>query len=179
MSSEKPQENGTRQLGRGMIYIAWLLVLGLLTLFFSNQLDRQENPNRDLTVTSNNDATLQVVLVQNRAGHYVANGLINGMPVRFLIDTGATNVALPAGVANRLGLKKGRAMTSRTANGDTTTWATRLDSVNLGGLTQYGVRASILPGMAGEEVLLGMSYLKHLELIQQGDQLMLRPAATR
>lgn len=174
MNSGNRQDNHTRQLGRGMTYMAWILTLGLLTLFFNNMLDRQHNPNQDLQITSGNKPTHEVILKRNRTGHYVADGQINGQPVRFLVDTGATDVALPAGLAKRLRLKKGRAMTSRTANGDTISWLTRLDSVNLGGLIQYGVRASILPGMSGDEVLLGMSYLKHLELLQQGGELTLR-----
>ncbi|MCF6281858.1 MAG: TIGR02281 family clan AA aspartic protease [Candidatus Polarisedimenticolaceae bacterium] len=157
-----------------LIYLAWILALGLLTLFFSNILDQQHNPNRDIMSVSGNSHASQVVLQRNRMGHYVADGRINGEIVRFLVDTGATDVAIPAELAQRLNLKRGRSGVSRTANGDTVTWATRLESVDLGGLVQYDVRASILPGMSGSEVLLGMSYLKHLELTQRGGELMLR-----
>jgi aspartyl protease family protein len=55
------------------------------------------------------------------------------------------------------------------------TWSTRLDSVSLGGLTAERVPATVLPGMEGDEVLLGMSYLKRFELIQRNDTLTLRP----
>lgn len=177
MGSEKQPGNSTQQMGRGMIYLAWILVLGLLTLFFGDILEQQHNPNQNIEPVSGSQQLSQVVLQRNRAGHYVANGKINGEVVRFLLDTGATNVAIPATLARRLNLKKGREGVSRTANGDITTYSTRLDSVDLGGLVQYGVRATILPGMAGNEVLLGMSYLKHLELIQRGDELMLRQPA--
>ena len=47
--------------------------------------------------------------------------------------------------------------------------------MSLGGLTAQGVAAAVLPAMEGEEVLLGMSYLKRFELIQKGDTLTLRP----
>jgi len=174
MDSGKQQASSTKKIGRGMIYLAWILVLGLLTLFFSDMLEQQHNPNRDIVSASGSKQVSQVVLQRNRAGHYIANGKINGEVVRFLVDTGATVVAIPEALAQRLNLKKGREGISRTANGDTTTYSTRLDSVDLGGLIQYGVRASILPGMKGNEVLLGMSYLKHLELIQRGEKLMLR-----
>ncbi len=177
MNSEKSQGNGTQRMGRTMIYIAWILVLGLLTLFFSDILEQQHNPNRDLIAQSGDRPVTQVVLQRNRAGHYVASGRINGEVVRFLVDTGATDVAIPAALAQRLNLKKGRKGISRTANGDTTTYKTVLDSVDLGGLVQYDVRASILPGMMGNDVLLGMSYLKHLEIIQRGKELKLRRPA--
>jgi aspartyl protease family protein len=64
---------------------------------------------------------------------------------------------------------------SKTANGTVRTWSTRLDSVDLGGLEVRRVRASVLPNMPGQEVLLGMSYLKHFELIQRDGTLTLRP----
>ena len=117
---------------------------------------------------------IQVTLQRNRAGHYLAGGQINGQPVVFLLDTGATDVAVPETLANRLGLERKYRSVSRTANGNVTIWSTRLDSVNLGGILRRNVRASILPNMAGNEVLLGMSFLKHLELVQRGDALTLR-----
>jgi aspartyl protease family protein len=64
---------------------------------------------------------------------------------------------------------------SQTANGMVQTWTTRLDSVDLGGLVARNMRASVLPNLPGDEVLLGMSYLKQLEMIQRGDTLTLRP----
>jgi aspartyl protease family protein len=54
------------------------------------------------------------------------------------------------------------------------TWTTRLDSVDVAGLTARNVRAVVMPNMPGDEVLLGMNYLKRFELIQRGDTLTLR-----
>ena len=116
-----------------------------------------------------------MVLKRNRAGHYVASGRINGEPVVFLVDTGATDVALPLSLAHRLGLTLGAERVSKTANGNVRTWSTRLDSVGLGGLTARGVSAAVMPNMPGEEVLLGMSFLKRFELLQRGKTLTLRP----
>jgi aspartyl protease family protein len=106
-------------------------------------------------------------------GHYVASGTLNGEPVVFLIDTGATNVAVPARLAKALKLKRGAAMRSQTANGAVTTYQTRIDEVRLGSIVMHNVRASINPGMDGNEVLLGMSFLRHLELRQRGRTLTL------
>ncbi|MBL3588840.1 MAG: TIGR02281 family clan AA aspartic protease [gamma proteobacterium endosymbiont of Lamellibrachia anaximandri] len=157
-----------------MIFAAWALLLGLLALFFSDQLERQNNPNRNLANTSVESGPKEIVLLRNRAGHYVAPGLINGTPVIFLLDTGATNVAVPASLAERLTLKRGAQSISLTANGRVKTWLTRLDQVQLGSIIRQDVRATIMPGMAGDEVLLGMSFLKHLELVQKGKTLILR-----
>ncbi|MBK5966448.1 aspartyl protease [Thiocystis minor] len=162
------------RLGRAMLFGAWIAGLALLALFFQSVIERQENPNPDPAMTQARDGALQVVLQRNRAGHYVAGGAINGVPVRFLVDTGATNVALPLDLAQRLRLPLRPGGVSMTANGPVETWSTRLDRVDLGGLVARGVRASVLPNMPGGEVLLGMSYLKHLELIQRGNTLTLR-----
>ncbi|QYZ67983.1 MAG: aspartyl protease [Gammaproteobacteria bacterium (ex Lamellibrachia satsuma)] len=157
-----------------MIFAAWALLLGLLAMFFSNLLEQQYNPNRDLLSISTEAGPKEIVLLRNRAGHYVAPGSINGTPVIFLLDTGATNVAVPALLAERLALKRGAQSISLTANGRVNTWLTRLDQVQLGSIIRQDVRATIMPGMGGDEVLLGMSFLKHLELVQKGKTLILR-----
>jgi len=159
-----------------MILAAWVVLLGLLAMLFSGLLERQHNPNRELQVVADGAGRSEVVLRRNRRGHYLAPGRINGQPVLFLLDTGATNVAIPGQLAERLGLPRGSASFSVTANGTARSWQTRLQRVELGPLSMSGVEASVLPGMQGDEVLLGMSFLKHLDLQQQGDRLILRPS---
>jgi aspartyl protease family protein len=161
-------------LGKGMTIAAWVLAIGLLTLFFSGVLEREQNPNQDVQAALGVDGSRQVVLKRNRAGHYVASGKINGYPVVFLVDTGATDVAIPERIAERIGLSKGRRSISRTAGGDIVTWSTLLRHVDLGGIKLHTLRATILPDMLGDQVLLGMSFLKRLELLQKGDSLTLR-----
>ncbi len=164
----------TRRLGIGMIAAAWVLLLGLLTLLFGDWLETQQNPNRDVQGRVLESGVREVVLRRNRSGHYVATGRINGKPVQFLLDTGATTVSVPAGLAGALGLVRGRAQLANTANGVVTTYATRLESVQLGELRVDNVRANINPGMRGNEILLGMSFLKQLEFTQRGDTLTIR-----
>lgn len=161
--------------GRVMVFAAWVVALALLVMLFNGIIERQANPNPNPIAEPSGGGVMQVVLRRNRAGHYVAGGRINGEPVRFMVDTGATDVALPLEVARRLGLPLRPGGVSMTANGEVRTWSTRLNSVDIGGLVLRNVRASVLPNMPGEDVLLGMSYLKHLELLQRGDTLTLRP----
>jgi aspartyl protease family protein len=168
-------EDSPSRLGRAMLFAAWVVGLALLVMFFTDVIDRQTNPNPDPVAVAGQAGGPQVVLQRNRAGHYVAGGRINGEPVVFMLDTGATDVALPLPLARRLGLPMRPGGMSQTANGMVQTWTTRLDSVDLGGLVARNVRASVLPNMPGDEVLLGMSYLKQLEMIQRGDTLTLRP----
>lgn len=168
----------TRRLGRGFILLAWIALLILFTLLAQDGLDDAHNPNRNLTV--NADGPQAVRLARNRYGHYLAPGEINGQPALFMLDTGATEVVVPAALAATLGLARGRPSQARTANGDITVYRTTLDRLRIGPLTLRNVRASINPNMrADDEILLGMSALKHLELITRDGVLTLRQPATR
>ncbi|MCP3866684.1 MAG: TIGR02281 family clan AA aspartic protease [Gammaproteobacteria bacterium] len=157
-----------------MFFAAWLLLMGMLALMFDSVLQHQTNPNSDPEGRVSSHGSREVTLLRNRAGHYVATGIINGSRVTFLLDTGATDVAVSEQLATRLGLKRGRESRSRTANGTVRTWRTHLDEVGIGPIRLKDIRASILPSMNGNEVLLGMSFLKQLELVQRGDSLTLR-----
>jgi aspartyl protease family protein len=156
-----------------MVGAMWLVLLGLLTLFFSDVLEKQHNPNQHIANVQRG-AQQEIVLQRNKYGHYVASGMINQQPVVFMLDTGATDISIPAHVAERLGLKRGRPVTYRTANGPAINYMTQLESVSLGGITLYNLPASINPNVRHDDVLLGMSFLKHLEFSQKGDSLTLR-----
>ena len=162
-----------------MLYGAWILAVALLTWLFSGVLDWQRNPNTQVDTKVTSDKVKEVVLKRNRLGHYVATGRINGEPVEFLLDTGATLVSVPIAVAQHLELKPGARRLVETANGQITTYATMLDSVKIGEIELTNVRAGINPNSSGNAVLLGMSYLKHLELVQRGDTLTLRQVGSR
>jgi aspartyl protease family protein len=164
-----PAENPHRSLGRGMAWLASLLILGMFYLYFQNSLDARNHPNRQLQVTPGGE----LVLKRGGDGHYIFPGTINGHPLSFLLDTGATLVSVPAGLADELGLSAGATQRSITANGVVATRATRLDALGFGPFTLHGVPASINPGMAGDQILLGMSVLRHLEFTQRGDSLIL------
>ena len=163
----------TRRLGRAMIVLAWLVLLGLLWWGAEDWLARRDNPNRHVQALPG--AAPELVLRRNRAGHYVAPGTINGQPVTFLLDTGATQVSVPAHLGPALGLTPGAAQQVLTANGSVTVRATRIDALGLGPFQLTAVRAHLNPGMGGEQILLGMSVLRHLEFTQRGDILILRP----
>lgn len=167
-------EHSSQRIGRGMYIAMWLVVLALLTLGFNHWLERERNPNRNPQGSISADGTREVTLQRGRHGHYLATGRINGQSVTFLLDTGASDVSIPGPVASRLGLERGAPRQYRTANGVVTAYMTQLQRVELGPLELTGIRASINPHMDGEEILLGMSFLRELELIQRGDSLTLR-----
>ena len=134
-----------------MQVLAWIVLMALLAAWFNDLLGRRHNPNQILETRYAEDGVREVVLQRNRFGHYVTSGRINDEPVVFMLDTGATGVAIPENIARRLKLERGRAFRTQTANGVAVSYATRLD-----------------------EILLGMSFLKHIEFTQRGDQLILR-----
>jgi len=157
-----------------MIVLMWLALLAMFAVLFDDFLQRQENPNQQVVSRIDSRGLAETRLQRNRYGHYVASGAINGHSVQFLLDTGASDVSVPESVAQRLALARGPAHYASTANGTVRVYATRLDSVRLGEIELRNVRASINPFMDGDDVLLGMSFLKNLELVQRGDTLTLR-----
>ncbi len=156
-----------------MMVAGWLMLGGLVWWFFDGQVERRDNPNAELAQVTGPRA--EVVLKRGGDGHYRAPGRIDGHPVEFLVDTGATMVAIPASLARDIGLRGGRAFTARTANGTTVAHATRLERVSLGGLEVSNVAGAILDGdgagdLGDEQVLLGMSFLSHFEIsIRDGE----------
>jgi len=173
MNEADDNASATKGIGRGMVIAAWVLLLVLLTLFFNQQLDRQNNPNQQLA-SHMAEGIPEVQLQRNRFGHYVATGTINGQAVEFMLDTGATDVSIPAAIAERLGLQRGQATSYHTANGTITAWQTVAEEIQLGPLRLGPVRASINPHDNSNAVLLGMSFLKQLDFSQQGNTLTLK-----
>ena len=169
MTDRDPSE----RLGRGMMTVAWLIALGLLTLYFTHWQEKQYNPNGRVDGLAQSGIN-EVQLKRNRQHHYVATGLINETPVTFLVDTGATHVAVPAHLAESLGLQRGAAGYSITANGTVQTFSTVIDKLQLGTIVLKEVRASINPGMQQSEILLGMSALKNVEFSSRDGVLTLR-----
>lgn len=171
MSNES--EKNTSGMGNTMTILAWVAGLALIALIFDDVLLSQINPNRS-PESRFEGGQATVVLKRNRYGHYVTTGRINGQEVVFLVDTGATNVAVPVAVAQRLGLNQGVAGRSMTANGTVTTYRTNIPELEIGKLRLTDISGSINPGMEGEKILLGMSVLKQLEFTQRGDTLILK-----
>jgi aspartyl protease family protein len=165
--------HSTRKLGNTFTWLGWIIGFFLLALLFQKLLDQQNNPNRAVK-TLTGDGFYEIELQRNRYGHYVLDGEINRQKVTFLIDTGATTTSIPEDISERLGLRKGLSMQVETANGTTTAYRTRLDSLNIGLIEFNDVLASINPGFDSDEILLGMNILKNLELVQRGETMIIR-----
>lgn len=115
-----------------------------------------------------------VTLARDANGHFMTDARVNGSHVRFLVDTGATLVALPIAEALRLGIEysKGTPGYSVLADGRrVASWRVTLDSVTVGDVTLYNVEGSVNQG-AGMP-LLGMSFLGRTEMRNEGQNLIL------
>jgi aspartyl protease family protein len=116
----------------------------------------------------------QIVLSAESGGHFFSNGTINGKTVRFVVDTGATNVSMSAEDADRIGLdyKNGQRGMSRTANGVVPVYRTNLTSVRVGDVVVYNVDATVVPGQM-PYVLLGNSFLTRFQMRRDNDKMTL------
>lgn len=171
MSDQNSNAPGARA-GKVMMWIAWIIGMLLAVKFFAGWEASKVNPNQQVESIHNGNV-IEVVLQSGRGGHYMANGYINDMAVTFMLDTGATQVAISESLARQLNLKKMASVDLSTANGVVRGWATILDNVRLGDIELRNVRATIAPNM-DDEVLLGMSFLRQLEFTQRNNQLILR-----
>lgn len=114
------------------------------------------------------------VLAADPRGHFIAEGSINGGYMRFLVDTGATAVALPASEARRLGIdyRSGRRVRLQTANGTSTAFVTVLDRIKVGNIELHNVEGMVVE--RGLQIpLLGMTFLNRVEMKRDGHNLTL------
>lgn len=115
------------------------------------------------------------MLNADHAGHFHAEGSINNVPVRFLVDTGATLVSMSSGDAARIGISyiKGERGTTFTANGPALAYRIKLDTVRVGDITLHNVDGLVLDGERLPVILLGMSFLNRTEMRREGDSMVL------
>ena len=151
----------------------WIVLLGFVVYLFQTWMDKERNPNAD-PQSSINGEVREVVLKQNRYGHYHTTGYINGSEVEFLLDTGATDISVPEHLASRFGLERLYEMEMSTANGIAKGYGTKIQSARIGNIELTDLNANINPNVDDNTVLLGMSFLKRIEFTQRGDTLILK-----
>lgn len=117
----------------------------------------------------------RIVLPANSGGHFLTLGAINGRSVNFMVDTGATLVAISAADALRIGLeyKKARPVQVNTANGVTQAYRVRLNAVRVGDVEVYDVDA-LVSEQPMPYVLLGNSFINRFSMQREGDQMVLQ-----
>ncbi|HXZ93383.1 MAG TPA: TIGR02281 family clan AA aspartic protease [Burkholderiales bacterium] len=116
----------------------------------------------------------RITLAADARGHFFADGSIDGGPVRFLVDTGASMVALPARDANRLGIdyRKGPRGIIQTAGGNAIAYRVTFDQVKVGGIELANVDGVVLE-QGLDVALLGMTFLNRVEMQRDGQSMVL------
>jgi len=127
------------------------------------------------TAAGNNGAKPTVKLTADGGGHFNATGSINGRPIRFLVDTGATTIAISVRSAQAMGidLRKASLGASTTAAGVVRTYRVTFDNVKVGDISLNFVEGNVLEGMPDDFALLGNSFLSRLDMKREGTVLTL------
>lgn len=129
---------------------------------------------RGQTYSSAATGAQSVTLSAGAGGHFMADGQINGGAIRFLVDTGASTVAIPAREAVRLRIdyKRGRPGTTQTAGGPTAMYIVRLDSVRVGNIELLNIDAMVIE--QGLDIsLLGNTFLNRMDMRRDGQTMTL------
>ncbi len=119
----------------------------------------------------------QVRLMPDMMGMYFAHGTVNGKPLKFLVDTGATTIAMGGRDARRLGIdfkRTGKPIRIETASGREKGYYIKLDRVRVGDIELFGVDAAVIDGGGPATPLLGMSFLNRVEMVHDNGMLTLR-----
>ena len=122
------------------------------------------------------DAAVRTVSVNmDQSGSFRINGQINGVPANFIVDTGASVVAMSSRDANAIGIdyQIGQSGTVVTAQGEVTAKYITLPEVSVGGVTAHNVAATVIDGNYPVEILLGMSFLNQVSMKNEGGVLTL------
>ena len=116
----------------------------------------------------------QIVLTASSGGHFMTSGGINGRAVRFMVDTGATSVAMSIAEAEHIGLKyrDGQRMFVGTANGAVPAYKVRLAEVRVGDVVVYDIEAMVVPAQM-EFILLGNSFLTRFQMKRENETMTL------
>ena len=129
-----------------------------------------------VTTDYSRPAQVSAKIWRDDTGSYTTVGTINGRTVNFLVDTGASAVAMHTGDARRLGIQYklvGNPMYVSTANGTAPAYEVTLDRVQVGDITLNQVRGFVIDSPGSGRVLLGMSFLGRVKIEDQGTVLML------
>ena len=170
VQKERARKAGTllarRKSSPVLIFVFWLGVIGLLYTGMTHYLKP-----KSVTISANGD----LVIPRAKDGHFYAMGLVNGKPVNFMVDTGASMVTVSEEFAKSAGLARGSATIFKTANGDLPGRIVPGVPVALGPVSVSSVRVGVgLVGGNASEALLGQSFLSRFEVLMSKEQMVLR-----
>ncbi len=157
-----------RSLRRGplVMVLFWLVVMGVVYAAIKTFMQPSQ-----VTVAMNGEMTI----ARARDGHFYAPGSIDGQPVVFLVDTGASYVTVSREFARRAGMSGGQRAQFQTASGVMEGAIVDNQTVALGPAQVSGIKVAVgLAGAAPDMALLGQSFLAHFQITLSGDRMVLR-----
>lgn len=160
-------ESTARRLGAIFLIIGWVIAIVLVALLINEAMFKSKP--HDISET---EAGKQIIIYRDYDSHFRVKGAINGVPVTFLIDTGATSIAVSADIAAKAGLKSKARLITETANGEAVGYLTTIDKLLIADITIEDTSGVIVPAL-GAEALLGMNILKRFIIKQTADTLTL------
>lgn len=119
---------------------------------------------------------IELIIPSAQDGHHYVEGMINGHPVKFLIDTGATYVAVSSSLAHQLGLENGELTSFQTANGKVNGQLVRNQQITVAGLLVPPLTIGIVPN-AQQLAVLGQNFMRHVEMVQAERTLIIKGKA--
>lgn len=161
-------ESSNRRLGATFLIVGWIIAIGLVVILVNFSLFSTKNP-----MISSSQVGTQITISRDNDSHFRLKGSVNDIPVTFLIDTGASSVAISDAVAKRAGLKYKAELTTETANGSAMGYFTVIDKMMLGPVELNHVPAIIVPNLSSDQALLGMNVLQHFHIQQTQETMML------
>lgn len=144
-------------------------------LMVSGQRIRLRMGDQPVSVGARTGEARQVTLIADVRGHFSSSGSLNGVNVSFMVDTGASAIAMGPSTARAAGIDylKGAAGRASTANGVVPVWKVIIRKVTLGDITLHDVEGLVLQTEM-PAVLLGMSFLNRMEMRREGSTMLLK-----
>lgn len=165
---DNDNESQSRQLGAAFLVVGWIAAISLIAVLINHTLFGVKKPSISETY-----AGKEITIQRGHDSHFRVKGSINGVPVTFLIDTGATSVAVSASLAEQAGLKKQAPMATDTAGGQTQGYFTVVNKLEFAGIEINEISAVIVNKLPAEEALLGMNVLQKFTINQSKDTMVL------
>lgn len=159
-------KSSQQRLGGLMVIIGWILAIALLTFLLQAWHFDREAPK--LLVT---DGGGEITIQRDYDGHFRLDGHINDVEVTFMVDTGATRIAVPAFIAAEAHMVQKAAITIHTANGPTQGYLSQIENLEFENVVLKNIPAIISPSMHQPEVLLGMNVLSKFVTTQTAETL--------
>lgn len=163
-----------KRTGKFMFGIVWILIILFLYFLSDSWLAKKKNPNQMPHSMIHPNGRKEVHLKQSLNKTYLLNGTINQLPVTFMIDTGASTVAIPTDLARKLNLPRGHSVIVQTASGTMSGYTSQVNEITLGNIILHNIKVVVSSYAQPHIILLGMSALKHLDFEKRNTVLILK-----